>query len=186
MAKCEKCGAGVDLPFICNYCEKPFCADHRLPEGHNCSNLVFARPPAQPLKAPRSYEGGTQRRQFAIPFISPELQQLAIAWLVLSFCFSVRYLYSYREVFPLMFLISLGTLGLGFIGHEVAHRYVARSFGCWAEFKLWPLGLIMALIFALVSGGTMIFAAPGAVYIIPRSSGFGYEIGRSQKFARVN
>jgi Zn-dependent protease len=72
-----------------------------------------------------------------------------------------------------MFGVSLVTLGFGFVGHELAHRYVARSYGCVAEFRLWPLGLVMAVVFALVSGGRMIFAAPGAVYIIPRSFGFG-------------
>ncbi len=83
-------------------------------------------------------------------------------------------------MFPLMFLISLGTLGLGFIGHELSHRYTARKFGCWAEFRLWPLGLVIALLFALVSGGSIIFAAPGAVYIVPSYSGFGYGIGKRE------
>lgn len=79
-----------------------------------------------------------------------------------------------------MFLISMGTLGLGFVGHELSHRYMGRKFGCWAEFRLWPLGLVMALVLALVSGGSMIFAAPGAVYIVPRSFGSRYEIGKRE------
>jgi len=45
---------------------------------------------------------------------------------------------------------------------------------------LWPTGLVMALIFALVSGGRMIFAAPGAVYIVPRNFGLGYGIGKRE------
>lgn len=36
----------------------------------------------------------------------------------------------------------------------------------------------MALIFAVLSGGRIIFAAPGAVYIIPRS--FGFEITKKE------
>ncbi len=74
----------------------------------------------------------------------------------------------------------MGTLGLGFVGHEFAHRHLARLYGCWAEFRLWPIGLVMALIFALVSGGNIIFAAPGAVYIVPRRFGFGHEIGKRE------
>ena len=45
MTNCESCDEDVDLPFICSYCKKSFCIDHRLPESHNCSNLIFARSP---------------------------------------------------------------------------------------------------------------------------------------------
>jgi Zn-dependent protease len=38
----------------------------------------------------------------------------------------------------------------------------------------------MAVIFALVSGGRLIFAAPGAVHIVPRSLGFGYGITKRE------
>jgi len=171
MAKCEKCGKNIDLPFICNYCKDSFCIDHRLPESHNCPNLIFAKSPTFAKK-----ESNTASVQ---PIFSSELQQLLITWLVLSFCFSVRGLFS-PESFLKIFVASLATLGLGFIGHELAHRYVARKFGCWAEFRLWPMGLIMALILALISGGRMIFAAPGAVYIIPRYAGLGYGIGKRE------
>ena len=169
MAKCENCGKSIDIPFICNYCKKPFCIDHRLPESHSCPNLIFAKSPTFVKESSTTVQ----------PMFSSELQQLLITWLVLSFCFSVRGLFS-PESFLNLFIASLATLGLGFIGHELAHRYVARKFGCWAEFRLWPMGLIMALILALVSGGRMIFAAPGAVYIVPRYSGLGYGIGKRE------
>ncbi|MEM2943073.1 MAG: hypothetical protein QXT81_06590 [Candidatus Bathyarchaeia archaeon] len=107
-----------------------------------------------------------------------EPQQLLVAWLLLGFCFSVSALPTSK--FLLMFPISLGTLGLGFIGHELAHRNVARKFGCWAEFRLWPMGLAMALVFALLSNGRMIFAAPGAVHISPRNLELDYGIGRRE------
>jgi Zn-dependent protease len=117
---------------------------------------------------------------FIQTFLGSELRQLALAWLVLSFCFSIRYLFFSRERFLLMFLISLATLGLGFIGHELSHKYVAQRFGCWAEFRLSPYGLVMALLFALVSGGSIIFAAPGAVYIVQKNFEYGYRIGRKE------
>ena len=44
MAKCEYCGREVVLPFVCPYCGKNFCAEHRLPESHECVNL-----PKKPL-----------------------------------------------------------------------------------------------------------------------------------------
>lgn len=179
----------MDLPFICTYCNRPFCVDHRLPEKHNCPNLIFARPPSKtelenrsPRKIGQPYIQPFRLRSRSLSgsFLDSESQQLVVAWLVLGFCFSIRYLYFDRTQFPLMFLISLATLGLGFIGHELSHRYTARRFGCWAEFRLWPLGLGIALLFAVMSGGRMIFAAPGAVYIVPRYSQTGYGIKKRE------
>jgi hypothetical protein len=45
VAKCEYCGAEIELPFKCNYCGKYFCEAHRLLENHNCSDA----PPRTPL-----------------------------------------------------------------------------------------------------------------------------------------
>ena len=111
-----------------------------------------------------------------------ELEHLLIAWLVLGFCFSAGELFS-LTVFPVAFAIALMTVGIGFISHELAHKFTARKFGCWAEFRLWTWGLILALIFAVASRGRFIFAAPGAVYIIPilRPIGFGFGFGLSKK-----
>lgn len=53
------------------------------------------------------------------------------------------------------------------MGHELAHKFVAQNFGYRAEFKSWTWGLIMALLFAVLTQGAFIFAAPGAVYIRP-------------------
>lgn len=38
MTFCSFCGNAISkLPFICSYCGKTFCTDHRLPENHQCS-----------------------------------------------------------------------------------------------------------------------------------------------------
>jgi len=50
----------------------------------------------------------------------------------------------------------------GFMIHELAHKYVAQKYGAWAEFRVYPQGLLMALVFSLLG---FLFAAPGAVYI---------------------
>ena len=39
MAKCDICGKEEPLPFKCRYCGGTFCADHRLPEKHNCPSF---------------------------------------------------------------------------------------------------------------------------------------------------
>ncbi len=41
--KCAYCGDMTDMPFKCNYCKDPFCAEHRLPEEHRCVKLTSIR-----------------------------------------------------------------------------------------------------------------------------------------------
>jgi predicted nucleic acid binding AN1-type Zn finger protein len=41
--KCAYCGDLTDMPFHCNYCKDPFCAEHRLPEEHRCVKLAQIR-----------------------------------------------------------------------------------------------------------------------------------------------
>jgi Zn-dependent protease len=139
--------------------------------------MVFTRRPKPTLRVPltRTYYQSFDIRSIA----GSEFGQIAIAWLILGFCFSAGSLFNITQ-FLKAFLISLFTLGLGFIAHEFAHRNIARRFGLWAEFRVWPLGLVMALIFALISGGRFIFAAPGAVYIQPRSNTWGSQVSKRE------
>lgn len=39
MANCEVCGRDVDLPYSCRRCGGDYCAEHRLPENHDCPGL---------------------------------------------------------------------------------------------------------------------------------------------------
>ncbi|QCS42480.1 rhomboid family intramembrane serine protease [Natrinema versiforme] len=39
MAKCDVCGKDENMPYNCRHCGGTFCADHRLPENHDCSGL---------------------------------------------------------------------------------------------------------------------------------------------------
>ncbi|MEM4598095.1 MAG: site-2 protease family protein [Candidatus Diapherotrites archaeon] len=91
-----------------------------------------------------------------------ELQDLIISWLTISIAFTrIGRLLDLGHFFYL-FPISLIAVGTGFVAHELAHRAVARKYGCHAEFVMWPEGLIIALISSLIG---FIFAAPGAVYV---------------------
>jgi len=96
-----------------------------------------------------------------------EVVDLTISWIVISLCFSVQGIYVGALYFLILLASSLIAVGLGFLLHELMHRTVARSFACHAEYRMWPLGLLLALALALASGGSLIFAAPGAVYIVP-------------------
>ncbi|AZQ13843.1 MULTISPECIES: rhomboid family intramembrane serine protease [Halorubrum] len=40
MATCDVCGEYENLPYQCKRCGQTFCADHRLPENHNCPGLA--------------------------------------------------------------------------------------------------------------------------------------------------
>ena len=110
-----------------------------------------------------------------------EMVALLVAWAVLGISFSTRYLFSRAlGLMPFfeVFLLTLVVIGTGFLGHELAHKFTAQRYGCWAEFKLWTVGALMALLFAVISAGTFVFAAPGAVYIASRSSYLGEEMDR--------
>ena len=39
MATCDECGKHENLPYQCNRCGHTFCAEHRLPENHDCPGL---------------------------------------------------------------------------------------------------------------------------------------------------
>ena len=51
-----------------------------------------------------------------------------------------------------------------FIVHELAHKFSARYYGCWAEFRASPGGLRFGIIFAAITG--WVFMAPGAVMVM--------------------
>jgi len=60
------------------------------------------------------------------------------------------------------FLLALAAALTGFIAHEMAHKFMARRLGYWAEFRMWPMGLVLSLI---TSAGGFLFAAPGATMV---------------------
>ena len=185
MERCAVCGAEEFIPYICRYCGGVHCVYHRLPENHECPNIEQARAPKPILRAEKRISP-INLRMLKTPRISTisthELQALTIALLVLSLSFSIRYLFPLQTLNIVQFLEILSlimvVIGTGFLGHELAHKFTAERYGCWAEFKLWTYGALMALLFAVVSQGTFVFAAPGAVYIASRSGYFGEGLDR--------
>ncbi len=97
---------------------------------------------------------------------STEKRHLAIAITVLTLAFAILFSRSSRGIFSEAFLLYLPQSFLAvvtaFLFHELAHRKLARNYGCWAEFRMWRWGLILALMFSFVG---FVFAAPGAVMI---------------------
>jgi len=107
---------------------------------------------------------------------STERNDLLVSWLTLSLAFalvisdSFLSLVSLAEAVP----IALLSVGTGFIFHEMAHRQAARRYGFHAEYRAWNQGLILAVVFAVISFGRFTFAAPGATYI------FAHNISREK------
>ena len=64
---------------------------------------------------------------------------------------------------PVMFVFALIAFGPAFIIHELAHKFVARHYGCWAEFRADPAGLKTGVLIAFFIG--FLFMAPGAVMV---------------------
>ena len=103
-----------------------------------------------------------------ITFYRDELIDLAIAWLALGLAFAFL-----LEPAPLQdmldgagnfwrtFLLSMLTVGVGFLLHELAHKVVAVEFGQVAKFKA-DYGMLALAIASGLAG--FFFAAPGAVY----------------------
>lgn len=107
-------------------------------------------------------------------FSKIELQHLAICWIALGLCFSIGVFFN-RSGDPftttlMNFLAILSVvliaMGAGFILHEIAHKAVSQRYGCWAEFRIWKPGLIFAVATAVLSFGTFLFFAPGAVHTL--------------------
>jgi membrane associated rhomboid family serine protease len=59
MARCEVCGEGVDMPYVCNRCGNTYCGEHRLPEKHDCVGLGDWNDPAGVFES-ESAAGGTE------------------------------------------------------------------------------------------------------------------------------
>ena len=92
-----------------------------------------------------------------------EVRDLVIAAVVLSAVFAYQGLNTNTFIANLPAAV-LG-VALGFLLHELAHRFFARKYKCHAQFQLWPTGMLLAVVLAFVSNGSFIFAAPGAVMI---------------------
>ena len=96
-----------------------------------------------------------------IKFTASEVRDLLIAFFVISLCFAlVNGGRNPDAVLTILPIVMVG-VGAGFILHELGHKFVSIKYGYWAEFKLWPQGLIFALVTSFFG---FVFAAPGAVY----------------------
>ncbi|WP_435358378.1 metalloprotease [Haloarchaeobius sp. DFWS5] len=119
----------------------------------------------------------TRRRNVGISFGKRELRDLAVAWVALSVAFALltsgpnRFVSLAPSEMVATLLFTGLTAGIGFLLHELAHKFAAIHFGYPAEFRADYQMLLLAIFSAMVG---FLFAAPGAVYhpkTGPRESG---------------
>jgi Zn-dependent protease len=106
-----------------------------------------------------------------IRFSRREIRDLAAAWIALGIAFTLflnpelvqNLQYGAVRTGELLraFALSMVTVGLGFLLHELAHKVVAVRFGQLAEFRADYSMLGLAILAALAG---FLFAAPGAVH----------------------
>ncbi|HOD85168.1 MAG TPA: peptidase M50 [Methanoculleus sp.] len=94
-----------------------------------------------------------------------ERRDLLIAWLAISIAFTLIYIRGGVNIAGLVFffVMSLITVGVAFVLHELAHKFSAMRYGYWAEFQKDNQMLLVAVVMAALVG--IVFAAPGATYI---------------------
>lgn len=114
----------------------------------------------------------TDRVTVPLQFSRRELRDFVAAWIALSVAFTVflnprafEAMIQGAQVDPralaLVFVMSLLTVGIGFLLHELGHKVVAIRFGQIAEFRA-DYGMLGFALIAAPLG--ILFAAPGAVH----------------------
>ncbi len=115
-------------------------------------------------------------------FSAREIKDLFFAWILISLAFAILLsggfssLIAFNSAIIIAFGVSFFTAGIGFLLHEVMHKYVAQQYGLKAEFHAFYPMLFLAV---AISFAGFIIAAPGAVFI----SGFGLTRERNGKIS---
>lgn len=100
-----------------------------------------------------------------------EKSHLFTAWILVSIAFAIAYNigngigFLFTQHFTYSIIVFAITVGIGFLLHELAHKYVAQKYGCWAEFRSDFAMLALAIGMSFFG---FVFAAPGAVFISGR------------------
>ncbi len=111
---------------------------------------------------PFGYDYGYGYGKPSLRFSQREIKELLISILVLSLAFSMAMTFPAYIYFYLFFPLALLAVVTAFACHEIAHKYAGMKYGYWSEYRMFPQGLLFAL---LLSFAGIVFAAPGAVMI---------------------
>lgn len=106
-----------------------------------------------------------------IRFSGAELRHILVAVGALTLAFTIFLLGGAGSLFaeglsPVTIayaaVISFIAVLTGFMLHELGHKISAQRSGAWAEFRSYPFGLMLSVVFSFLG---FIIALPGAVYI---------------------
>jgi len=95
-------------------------------------------------------------------FTDTEIKELLKAWGAVSLAFAIANGGAAALFRPRLLALSALTVGLGFLVHEMGHKFVAQYFGFPAEFRSFDTMLLLAVLFSFTG---FVFAVPGAVFI---------------------
>ena len=115
----------------------------------------------------RHYVPSFQRKEAHIHFSSVEIASVLVSMITLVLAFH-------------MFKVSdtgiiIGVI-LGITLHEIVHKLVAQSMGFESRYKLWEIGIVLVIAFAIITKGKLIFAAPG--FVVTEGDATAAERGR--------
>lgn len=109
------------------------------------------------------FEGyGYGYRRPELKFSRQEIKELLISIAILSLAFSIAQSSPIYTQFIFFLPVSLLAVITAFACHEISHKYAGIKYGYWSEYRMFPAGLLFAL---MLSFAGFIFAAPGAVHI---------------------
>ncbi|MBC7080633.1 MAG: site-2 protease family protein [Thermoplasmatales archaeon] len=98
-------------------------------------------------------------------FSKEEIKHLLISIFLLGLAFSIANSFPIHKNFSLFVrLLPFSFLAVltAFAFHEIAHKYAGIRYGYWSEYRMFPFGLLLAILFSFLG---FVFAAPGAVQI---------------------
>lgn len=105
-------------------------------------------------------------------FSRTEVVHIVVSVAVLTIAFAISIIGGIRYLSGIdltLFIYILGASFLavasGFLLHELSHKRVAQGYGCFAEFRMYPMGIIFGLLTSLFG---LLLALPGAVMIAGR------------------
>ena len=173
--ECHFCGQVKEgLPFKCNYCGELFCGDHRLPENHACPrdggsiqpghDQVRRFRPQQKERVGAPFVRSNRSRirlKYAGIFSETEGKHVLLAT-ALMVLVGVSLVYSVVLAQPLLLVLLVPGFVVSFLGHEIAHKFMAQRNGLWAEFRTSMYGLMLTAISVVLP---FKFLAPGQVTI---------------------
>ena len=119
------------------------------------------------IEGMRRVNPGFPGQRGKISFSKTEILHITVAVVVLSVAFTIIFRGSHLDQDPtrnILLIVGMSFLLVvcSFLLHEFGHKFVAQRYNAWSEFRAYPYGLVIALLFSLVG---FLFAAPGAVYI---------------------